>query len=54
VGNRVYTDLGDDELYVALPGRTLALLVAELGTIAAANATLRDYHGQRRKDLATA
>ena len=54
VGNRVYTDLGDDELYVALPGRALALLVAELGTIAAANATLRDYHGQRRKDLATA
>jgi uncharacterized protein (DUF169 family) len=54
VGNRVYTDLGDDELYVALPGRTLALLVAELGTIAAANATLRDYHDQRRKDLATA
>ena len=54
VGNRVYTDLGDDELYVAVPGRALAPLVAELGTIAAANTTLREYHGQRRKDLATA
>jgi uncharacterized protein (DUF169 family) len=54
VGNRVYTDLGEDELYVAVPGRALAPLVAELGTIVTANTTLREYHGQRRKDLATA
>lgn len=44
VGNRVYTDLGDDELYVAIPGRALATLVAELGTITAANTALGDYH----------
>ncbi len=54
VGNRVYTDLGDDELYVAIPGRALVPLVAELATITAANAALRDYHRQRRTDLATA
>lgn len=54
VGNRVYTDLGDDELYVAIPGRALAPLVAELSTITSANAALREYHAQRRKDLATA
>ena len=54
VGNRVYTDLGDDELYMVIPGRSLAALVAELGTITAANAALRTYHQQRRKDLATA
>ena len=53
VGNRVYTDLGDDELYLAIPGRALAPLVAELATIASANATLRDYHAKRRRDLAT-
>ena len=29
IGNRVYTDLGDDELYVAVPGRDLAKLAAE-------------------------
>jgi uncharacterized protein (DUF169 family) len=54
VGNRVYTDLGDDELYVAIPGRALASLVGALATITAANATLEQYHRQRRKDLATA
>jgi uncharacterized protein (DUF169 family) len=54
VGNRVYTDLGDDELYVAIPGRSLAALVDALGTISAANAALETYHRQRRQDLATA
>ena len=54
VGNRVYTDLGDDELYVAIPGRALAPLLAELDTITAANTTLADYHRQRRRALATA
>jgi uncharacterized protein (DUF169 family) len=54
VGNRVYTDLGDDELYLAIPGRALAPLAAELATIATANTALRDYHIKRRRDLATA
>jgi uncharacterized protein (DUF169 family) len=54
VGNRVYTDLDDDELYMAIPGRALAPLIGELGTISTANATLRDYHRQRRRELATA
>ena len=54
VGNRVYTDLADDELYLAIPGRALAALAAELATIARANAALREYHTKRRRDLATA
>jgi uncharacterized protein (DUF169 family) len=53
VGNRVYTDLGDDELYVAIPGKDLARLAAEAETIAAANVTLADYHRARRRALAT-
>ena len=53
VGNRVYTDLGDDELYLAIPGRALPPLAAELATIVAANAALRDYHTKRRRDLST-
>ena len=53
VGNRVYTDLGDDELYVAIPGRDLARVAAELTTIIAANDTLASYHRQRRTALAT-
>jgi uncharacterized protein (DUF169 family) len=53
IGNRVYTDLGDDELYVAVPGRDLARLAAEMATIATANATLADYHRDRRRELST-
>jgi uncharacterized protein (DUF169 family) len=53
IGNRVYTDLGDDELYVAIPGRDLARVVAELTTIISANDTLASYHRERRSALAT-
>jgi uncharacterized protein (DUF169 family) len=53
IGNRVYTDLGDDELYLATPGRDLPKLVAEVETISTANATLHDYHRGRRRALAT-
>src|SRR5262245_1112065 len=50
---RVYTDLGDDELYVTIPGRDLGRIVAELDTIVKANNTLADYHRGRRQALAT-
>jgi uncharacterized protein (DUF169 family) len=53
VGNRVYTDLGDDELYVAIPGRDLGALLGEAETIAAANIALADFHRARRQALAT-
>lgn len=53
VGNRVYTDLGDDELYVAVPGRDVARVADELATIVAANDTLAAYHRDRRRTLAT-
>ncbi len=54
IGNRVYTDLGEDELYVAVPGNDLARVADEGKTIAAANAKLSEYHRERRKALATA
>ena len=53
VGNRVYTDLGDDELYVAVPGRDLERVATEVEVIAEANARLDDYHRGRRQALAT-
>jgi len=53
IGNRVYTDLGEDELYVAVPGRDLARVADEVQTIAAANAKLSEYHRRRRETLAT-
>ena len=53
IGNRVYTDLGEDELYVAIRGDELARIAAEAQTIAAANLALAGYHRGRRRDLAT-
>ena len=53
IGNRVYTDLGEDELYVAVPGKDLARVAEEAQTIVAANAKLTEYHRGRRQALAT-
>ena len=53
IGNRVYTDLDEDELYVAVPGKDLAKVADEVQTIAAANAKLSEYHHGRRQALAT-
>src|SRR5262249_13924432 len=52
IGNRVYTDLGDDELYYALPGRHVAAVVEKLATIVTANRELEKYHRARRADAA--
>jgi uncharacterized protein (DUF169 family) len=54
VGNRVYTDLGEGELYAALPGKNLPKLADKARTIAAANAKLQDYHQARRQQLTIA
>jgi len=51
IGNRIYTGLGDDELYVAVPGRDLERIASEIATIAQANARLAQYHQQRRQAL---
>ena len=51
IGNRVYTGLGDDELYLMIPGPRLADVVKELAVIATANDTLLQYHQQRRAML---
>src|SRR5215831_10666848 len=48
-----YTDLGEDELYVMIPGRDVARVAAEAQTIASANLKLSDYHRERRRALAT-
>ena len=53
VGNRVYTGLGEDELYVMIPGRDVERIAAETQTIASANMKLSDYHRDRRRALAT-
>jgi uncharacterized protein (DUF169 family) len=51
IGNRIYTGLGDDEMYVAAPGRDLERIAAEIATIASANAQLAEYHRGRLQTL---
>jgi uncharacterized protein (DUF169 family) len=53
IGNRVYTGLGEDEVYVVLRGRDLAIVVDALATIVSANAALREYAAGRRQQLAS-
>jgi uncharacterized protein (DUF169 family) len=50
MGNRVYTEMADDELYFALPGDQLGRMVEKLAAIVNANRELEKYH---RAKLAT-
>ncbi len=47
IGNRVYTELPDDELYFAIAGSQLEKIVEKLVTIAHANVELERFHRSR-------
>jgi len=51
IGNRIYTGIGDDELYAAVRGYDLERVAAEAQTIATANVRLAEYHHARREGL---
>jgi uncharacterized protein (DUF169 family) len=51
IGNRVYTALGDDELYLAVPGPAVDRMLEQLGTIVSANDTLQEFHRERAATL---
>lgn len=53
IGNRVYTGLGEDEMYIFLRGGDLAAVAAALGAITSANSALTDYARSRRAQLTT-
>jgi uncharacterized protein (DUF169 family) len=53
IGNRVYTDIDEGELYVAIPGKDVGRVADQAQTIATANAKLLEYHQERRRTLAT-
>ncbi len=52
IGNRVYTDLRDEELYYALPGKHVATVVEKLAGIVHANRELEKYHQSRKQQVA--
>lgn len=47
IGNRVYTEMPDDELYFICPGQHLEKIEAKRATILDANQALHDYHTGR-------
>jgi uncharacterized protein (DUF169 family) len=53
MGNRVYTGLGDAEIYFVMRGKDVAAVADALPTIVNANIALRDYATQRRQALST-
>jgi uncharacterized protein (DUF169 family) len=53
MGNRVYTGLGEDEMYIVFRGRDLAAVADALGIITSANTALNEYASGRRQQLAT-
>ena len=53
IGNRVYTGIGDDELYIAVPGAKIEAVSDALGVIASANAALEEYARGRQASLST-
>ena len=53
IGNRVYTGIGEGELYVVVPGSALEQVAREIGIIADANAALAAFHQERREQLST-
>jgi uncharacterized protein (DUF169 family) len=54
MGNRVYTGLGEDEMYLVVRGKDVAAIADALGVITSANAALNEYAKGRRQQLATA
>lgn len=47
IGNRVYTGLGDDEMYFALPGPKVAAVLEKLAGLVHANRELEKFHRER-------
>jgi uncharacterized protein (DUF169 family) len=53
MGNRVYTGLGEEEMYLVIRGKDLSAVADALHVIVTANAALNDYAKGRRSQLAT-
>ncbi len=53
MGNRVYTGLGEDEMYFVLRGADIAAVSDALTVITTANAALNEYATGRRSQLST-
>jgi uncharacterized protein (DUF169 family) len=53
IGNRVYTNLGAEEMYVVVPGAKLEAVCDQLTVIATANTALEEYARGKQATLST-
>jgi uncharacterized protein (DUF169 family) len=51
IGNRVYTGLRDDELYITVPGPAVANFLDQLATVLEANIALERFHRNRAMQM---
>jgi uncharacterized protein (DUF169 family) len=51
IGNRVYTGLGDDEMYLTIPGESAGSVIDKLATVLNANRALESFHRERAQQL---
>ncbi len=51
IGNRVYTGVGDERIYLMVRGADAEKIAAALGTVRDANAKLAAFHRERRPSL---
>jgi uncharacterized protein (DUF169 family) len=51
IGNRIYTGLSEEELYVVVPGKDVARVADQVRVITEANANLSEYHRERQRTL---
>ena len=51
IGNRVYTGLGDDEMYLTVPGESLDIVIERLATVLNANRAMEAFHRERAQQL---
>jgi uncharacterized protein (DUF169 family) len=51
IGNRVYTDVPESDIYTVVAGNQILAVAEALGSITNANDALTDYHRQRRETL---
>lgn len=54
LGNRIYAELDDDELYVIIAGRFLRSIAEAIQGIVESNFKLREYHRERRRAIQAA
>jgi hypothetical protein len=47
----VYTGLGDDELYITVPGAAVGNVLEQLETVLSANAALEQFHRDRARQF---